>query len=86
VTDTGPGFPPGHSGDLFTRFTSLNSPQGTQHGIGLGLPVVKTIVEAHGGQICAENQPAGGARVWFTLPLKPLNENANFSHDQDPDR
>ncbi len=38
--------------------------------MGIGLPVCKTIVEAHGGHIVAENQPEGGAKFTFYLPLQ----------------
>jgi signal transduction histidine kinase len=36
--------------------------------------VVKAIVEAHGGQVGAENRVEGGARVWFALPLRQSYE------------
>ena len=49
----------------------------TQYGIGLGLSVVKTIVEVHGGQVGAENRPEGGAKVWFTIPVHPPEEIEN---------
>ncbi len=71
VLDCGPGFPPGRSNDPFKHSFTLNGLRGARYGIGLGLPVVKAIVEAHGGQVGAENRPQGGARVWFTLPLIP---------------
>lgn len=71
VLDSGPGLPPDMLGNLFQRFASFSDLQGARYGIGLGLPVVKTIIEAHGGQVGASNRPEGGARFWFTLPLKP---------------
>ena len=37
-------------------------------GAGLGLSVVKAIVEAHGGQVGIEGRPGGGSIFWFTLP------------------
>ncbi len=71
VLDCGPGLPTGDFGDLFQRFVTGPRTHGAQYGIGLGLSVVKAIVEAHGGQVGAENRPEGGARIWFTLPLEP---------------
>lgn len=71
VLDSGPGIPADQQGDIFRRFTSFTDRQGARHGIGLGLPVVKTIIEAHGGHVGAENRPEGGARFWFTMPLTP---------------
>jgi two-component system sensor histidine kinase KdpD len=69
VLDSGPGLPTGRYADLFRRFVTGDQARGAQYGIGLGLSVVKAIVEAHGGQVGAENRPEGGAKVWFTLPL-----------------
>jgi signal transduction histidine kinase len=40
-----------------------------ENGLGVGLSICKTIIEAHGGQIAAENAPDGGATVRFTLPV-----------------
>lgn len=74
VLDSGPGLPAGHFADLFKRFVTGDQPQGAQYGIGLGLPVVKAIVEAHGGQVGAANRSEGGAKVWFTLPIHPPRE------------
>lgn len=63
VRDNGPGIPP----ELITRiFQSFFSTK--QEGIGLGLSIAQSIVEAHGGRIWAENNPDRGATFSFTLP------------------
>lgn len=68
VDDSGPGIPYGMEEAIFSKFTrgDLESARG---GVGLGLAICKTIIEAHGGSIRAENRPEGGARLVFTLPL-----------------
>jgi two-component system sensor kinase FixL len=63
VTDTGPGIPPERMELLFTPFNSSK-----EDGLGIGLSICRTIVEAHGGRIWAENMPGGGAVFRFTLP------------------
>ncbi len=74
VLDSGPGLPTNRFADLFKRFVTASQSHDTQYGIGLGLSVVKSIVEMHGGQVGAENLPQGGAKVWFTIPIKPPEE------------
>ena len=74
VVDRGSGIPLDQREDLFRPFYTVEKLHGAQNGIGLGLSVVKAIIEAHGGQIGVENISQGGARVWFTLPIK-LREN-----------
>jgi len=66
VRDAGPGIPEQNLPRLFEPFFSTK-PQG----LGLGLPISRTIVEAHGGQLWAENNPEGGAVFLFTLPTAP---------------
>ena len=78
IIDTGPGLPTDRFSDLFKRFVTANQSQDTQYGIGLGLSVVKSIVEMHGGQVGAENLPKGGAKVWFTIPIHPPEEKENL--------
>jgi two-component system sensor kinase FixL len=63
VEDTGPGVDPEKAGDLFTPFNSSKN-----EGLGVGLSISRTIVEAHGGTIEVERPGAGGARFRFTLP------------------
>jgi C4-dicarboxylate-specific signal transduction histidine kinase len=62
VRDQGPGFPPERISGVFDPFVSTRT-----GGTGLGLSISRTIVEAHGGHIQAENDPQGGATVRFTL-------------------
>lgn len=69
VIDSGPGLPAGRFSDLFRRFATSDRSPKARYGAGLGLSVVKAIVEAHGGEVGAENLPYKGARVWFTLPI-----------------
>jgi len=69
VADRGPGVPPEHRDALFRRFAHPDPVNDKgQIGVGLGLSVVKAIVEAHGGQVGVEDRPDGGAVFWFTLP------------------
>ena len=64
VADTGKGFDPTIASHMFEAFAS-----GKEGGMGLGLSICRTIVEAHGGRITARSSPDGGAMVLFTLPV-----------------
>jgi two-component system, NtrC family, sensor histidine kinase KinB len=66
ISDTGPGIPSEHLPRVFDRFYRV--PGTASAGAGLGLSIAREIVEAHGGEIRADNAPAGGATFWFTLP------------------
>ncbi|MBZ4017272.1 sensor histidine kinase [Streptomyces purpurogeneiscleroticus] len=65
VSDEGPGIPEESMSRVFTRFWRGSKRGGT----GLGLYIVKGIVEAHGGTITVGRAPAGGAQFRFTLPV-----------------
>jgi two-component system OmpR family sensor kinase len=69
VDDTGPGIPPDRLGRIFDRFYRVDEARDRDHGgSGLGLPIARAIVEAHGGRMWAESPPGGGARIRFELP------------------
>jgi len=70
VTDSGRGIPPEALARLFDRFYRADSSRQVRTGgSGLGLTIVRAIVEAHGGTIRAENAPQGGARFIFSIPI-----------------
>jgi two-component system sensor histidine kinase KdpD len=68
VADRGPGLPPGEEQRIFDKFYRVQRPP-MPSGTGLGLTICRGLVEAHGGQMWAENRPGGGTVVRFTLPL-----------------
>ena len=66
VRDHGPGLPEGDSEKIFSHFFTTKP-----NGMGMGLTIVQSIVEAHGGELGAENvEGEGGARVFFRLPVE----------------
>jgi signal transduction histidine kinase len=71
VKDQGSGFADGDLSKLFDSFFSTK-----RTGMGLGLSIARTIVEAHGGTIQAENAPGGGAVFHVRLPAHDASENA----------
>ncbi|MGB2897113.1 MAG: ATP-binding protein [Anaerolineales bacterium] len=68
VSDRGPGIPPKDREDIFRRFVRLEDQNEAQYGVGLGLSVVKVIIEEHGGEVGIEGRPDGGSIFWFELP------------------
>jgi signal transduction histidine kinase len=64
ISDAGPGIPPDKLKDVFEPFFTTKD-----HGMGMGLSIARTIVEAHNGRIWAENHRGGGADFRIQLPL-----------------
>jgi signal transduction histidine kinase len=77
VRDAGRGLPAGIIGKLFTPFVTTKS-----HGLGIGLTIVRTIVQAHGGTIEARNNPEGGAT--FTVTLRASDAGASYHAPRRP--
>ena len=63
MRDTGPGIPAAAREHLFEHFFTTK-----KDGLGMGLSIVRSIVEAHGGNVQAENADDGGALFQGTLP------------------
>jgi signal transduction histidine kinase len=63
VSDTGAGIPTDKITDIFKAFFTTKA-----GGTGMGLPISRTIIESHGGQLWATPNPKRGATFHFTLP------------------
>jgi K+-sensing histidine kinase KdpD len=69
VSDRGPGVPDEDAQRLFEPYYRAPATAGGgKDGVGLGLSIVKSIVEAHAGRVGVERRAGGGARFWFQLP------------------
>lgn len=70
VSDQGPGISEEDQKRLFHSFEQLGTNErSAMQGLGLGLKVCRTLVEAHGGKIWVESNPGRGSNFYFTLPL-----------------
>jgi signal transduction histidine kinase len=69
VEDRGPGVPPDQRERIFEPFYRLPGASEREGGVGLGLSLVKTIVERHGGTVRCEDRFGGGARFVVELPI-----------------
>lgn len=68
VSDTGAGIPVADQKRIFERFSQAGSPRSrSAGGMGLGLPIVKTVAEAHGGSLSVESAPGQGSTFRLTL-------------------
>ncbi|MDZ5452693.1 sensor histidine kinase [Labrys sedimenti] len=71
VRDHGPGIPDTEKDIVLQRFQRGKSGAGTV-GSGLGLPIARTVVQAHGGSLSLHDRPGGGLEVHLELPLVPV--------------
>jgi two-component system, LuxR family, sensor kinase FixL len=74
VADSGPGLSPEVANHLFEPFISTK-----RHGMGLGLSICRSIVEANGGELRIRPNPSGGAIFCFTLAAVPLEDGSGPS-------
>jgi two-component system sensor kinase FixL len=77
VRDFGEGLPPGDPERVFAPFFSMK-----RNGMGLGLAIARSIIDAHGGRIAAANAEGGGACFSFWLPALPADEAAEVASPQ----
>jgi signal transduction histidine kinase/DNA-binding response OmpR family regulator len=75
ISDSGVGFDQAYAGKLFGPFERLHPPEQFD-GAGIGLAIVKRIVERHGGQVSAEGRTGGGATFAFSLPAARTDQAA----------
>jgi two-component system OmpR family sensor kinase len=78
VADAGPGVPAEEADKIFERFHRTDqSRTRSQGGVGLGLAIVRSLVEAYGGAIGYRPRPAGGSVFRVVLPLAPAADSAD---------
>ena len=66
----GPGIPLGDLDRVFQPFQRVEASRNKETGgMGLGLPIARNILRAHGGDVTLANRPGGGVRVTVTLPI-----------------
>jgi signal transduction histidine kinase len=84
VADHGPGIPPDEQVRIFDPFfRGRRAVEDQVHGTGLGLNLVKSIIEAHGGSICVASDPAKGTEFTIRLPAAPPEFQDAFAHSAD---
>lgn len=85
VIDSGIGIAPENLDRLFQRFSQIDGSTSREFaGTGLGLALVKELVELHGGEIHVDSQPDRGSCFWFTLPLVDILPQAAPNSDRTP--
>lgn len=76
IADNGPGIPETQRERVFEPFTRLEGSRNRNTGgTGLGLPIARNIVRAHGGELTLRNRPDGGLEVILTIPAQRIHPN-----------
>ena len=82
VRDTGIGIPPGEQHKLFREFfRASNAKALTRDGSGLGLTLVKKVVDRHRGEIRIDSEPGAGTTVTIELPIRQLRDPGELGAD-----
>lgn len=84
VVDEGPGIPEDHLALLFQKFTQFPSEAGPSSGLGLGLYIVRRILEGHGSEIRVESVLGEGTRFWFRLSRSAQRVDVAGTEDSSP--
>jgi two-component system sensor histidine kinase KdpD len=85
VADRGPGLAAGEEERVFEKlYRGSASASRGERGAGLGLPIARAIVDAHGGWIRAENRSGGGARFSFFLPIEGSPPDLTLIDSEEP--
>ncbi|WP_250121510.1 ATP-binding protein [Chroococcidiopsis sp. CCMEE 29] len=79
VRDTGEGIPPVDQKRIFARFARASNSCRRSEGAGLGLSIVRAIVEAHGGRVLLQSQLGRGSMFTIVLPLDPIPEISTYA-------
>ncbi|UZO82420.1 ATP-binding protein [Aquimarina sp. ERC-38] len=74
VIDNGIGIPEDKQEDIFESFSQVDAKESAFKGTGLGLPIIKKLIEFYGGTIAVESELGKGSRFWFELTFKTVKE------------
>lgn len=85
VTDTGIGIAPAEQISIFDKFRRGSNIDQAPHGVGLGLALVRSFIEVHGGSVELESEPDQGTTVTITLPRTPATETSPATPPDDDD-
>jgi signal transduction histidine kinase len=87
ITDTGPGIAAERLASIFEPFVQLDQPSvpRTQHGVGLGLPIARTLARRTGGDLLVESQVGQGTTFTVVLPTERTSDVAGDNEVREPE-